>query len=161
MPNEVEVTQKNLNLALGDILDSAATIISKEYLDKLENYEIINPSAEDIDTDISECGRFFKLSKLVMNKEENFLNKLTTIVNVASSIDCSISTIIRSDGQKIDYYFGIISKNVRDKSELSAKKRDAYASAFKGALSGNLVGSELEEVEASYISAFGKNFLSK
>ena len=117
MANEVEVTQKNLNVALREAMDSAVTIISKDYLDQLENYEIINPSTEDIDIDISECGRFFKLSKLVMNKEENFLNKLTTIVNVASSIDCSIATVIRSDGQKIDYYFGIISKDVRDQSE--------------------------------------------
>ncbi len=38
------------------------------------------------------------------------MNKLTTIVNVASSIDCSITTVIKSDGIKIEYYFGIVSK---------------------------------------------------
>ena len=101
---------------------------------KLETYEILPPSAEDVDIDIAECGRFYKLSKLVVNKEENFLNKLTTIVNVASSIDCSIATIIRSDGQKIDYYFGILSKNARDQKEVSVKRRKADAAAFKGAI---------------------------
>ena len=53
--------------------------------------KFLPPSEEDIDIDIAECGKFYKLTKFVINKEENFLNKLTTIVNVASSIDCSIA----------------------------------------------------------------------
>ena len=31
-------------------------------------------------------------------------------MNVASSIGCSITTIIRSDGYRIDYYLGIYQK---------------------------------------------------
>ena len=72
-------------------------------------------------------------------------------VNVASSIDCSIATIIKSDGQKIEYYFGILSKNARNSKEVSVKRRHADATAFKGALIGNLVGSDLEEVPKTKI----------
>ena len=160
MENQLEVTQAKLNNALNDSLNNASAIITKNYLDRLEAYEILAPSAEDIDIDIAECGKFFKLTKLVVNKEENFLNKLTTIVNVASSIDCSIATIIRSDGQRIDYYFGIISKNARDSKEISVKRHQADATAFKGALLGNLVGSDLQELSKNDVLDFKETALT-
>lgn len=159
MEKQLEVTQAKLNNALNSSLNNASAIITKDYLDRLESYDILAPSAEDIDIDIAECGKFYKLKKLVVNKEENFLNKLTTIVNVASSIDCSIATIIKSDGQKIEYYFGIISKNARDSKEVSVKRRQADATAFRGALIGNLVGSELEELSKSDVMTFKKMVL--
>lgn len=154
MANELEVTQAKINNALNSALNNASKIITKDYLEQLETFEILPPSAEDIDIDIAECGKFYKLTKLVVNKEESFLNKLTTIVNVASSIDCSIVTIIKSDGQKIEYYLGIISKNARDTKEVSVKRRQADATAFKGALMGNLVGSDLEEVSKTELIRF-------
>lgn len=156
MANEVEKTQKSMANALTASLDNAVSIITKNYLDKLEVYDLIKPSEEDTDIDISSCGKFFKLSKLVLNKEENFLNKLTTIVNVASAIDCSLATIIRSDGYHIDYYFGILSKNFRmDKSD-DVKRREADVTAFKGALTGNLIGSDLEEISSGEVRKFRK-----
>lgn len=161
MPNEVKATEKRMNDELSGSLNNAAAIITKDYLEKLERYEIMNPSEEDIDIDIAGCGKFYKLSKLVMNSEENFLNKLTTIVNVASSIECSIATIIKSDGYRIDFYFGILSKNARDRREADVKRRAADAAAFKGALLGNLVGSELEEMSEAEVEAFRKTTLSR
>lgn len=161
MPNELEVTQQKLNNALNSSLTNASEIISKNYLERLEKYEIINPSEEDIDIDIAECGKFYKLTKLVVNSEENFLDKLATIVNVASSIGCSIATIIKSNGYAIEYYFGIISKNARDAKEVSVKRRTADVNAFKGALLGNLVGSELSEMSKADVEEFRKNVLSR
>ena len=160
MPNEIEVTQSKWNNELNDAINNASDIITRDYLEKLDTYEILKPSAEDVDIDIAECGKFYKLTKLVVNKEENFLNKLTTIVNVASSIDCSIATIINSNGQKVDFYFGIISKNARDIKETSVRRRQADAAAFRGALTGNLVGSDLEEMSKSDIDVFRKHILS-
>ena len=113
MATELERTQNQMTSTMAASLDNATAIITKNYLDKLETYDLLKPSEEDKDIDISLCGKFFKLTKLVINKEENFLDKLTTIVNVASAIDCSLATIIRSNGYRIDYYFGIISKNYR------------------------------------------------
>ena len=154
MANELEATQRKLNHALDNSLNSAAAIITKDYLGSLEGYELVVPSEEDIDISIADCGKFYKLTKLVLNREENFLNKLTTIVNVASSIDCSVATIIRSGGDTIDYYVGIVSKNARDFKMASVKRRQADAAAFQGALLGNLIGSELEEVTAARVSSF-------
>ena len=88
MANELETTQNKLNNALSGSLNNASAIITKDYLGRLETYDLVVPSEEDIDISIADCGKFYKLTKLVLNREENFLNKLTTIVNVSSSIDC-------------------------------------------------------------------------
>lgn len=160
MANELEVTQTGLN-NLDSSLNNASAIITKDYLERLETFEILPPSAEDTDIDIAECGKFYRLSKLVVNKEENFLNKLTTIVNVTSSIDCSIATIIKSDGSKIEFLFGIISKNARDSKEVSVKRRQADAKAFRGALDGNLVGSDLEELKKTEVQNFRDTIFSE
>lgn len=161
MPNDLDIKQKELNAALNDSLVNAAAIITKDYLSRLEKYEIMKPSTEDIDIDIAQCGKFYQLSRLVMNYEENFLNKLTTIVNVASSIGCSIATVIKSNGYKIDYYFGILSKNNRGTTEADETRRSANAAAFKGALQGNLMGAELTELSSEEVKAFQKLALSK
>ena len=154
MANELEKTQKQMTSAMTASLDNATAIITKNYLDRLETYNLIKPSEEDKDIDITSCGKFFKLSKLVVNKEENFLDKLTTIVNVVSAIDCSLATIIRSNGYSIDYYFGIISKNYRKKTSNDAKRRAADVAAFRGALTGNLIGSDIQEVSANEVQTF-------
>lgn len=154
MANELEITQNKMDKELNSSLSNAISIITKDYLDRLDTYEILPPSTEDVDIDITECGKLYKLTKLVVNKEENFLNKLTTIVNVAFSIDCSIATIIKSNGQKIDYYFGSLSKNARDFKEVSVKRRQANINAFKGAILGNLVGSDVEEISEDETAQF-------
>lgn len=161
MENELNIYQNNLSNKLSNAFNDASSIITKDYLSKLETYEIINPSEDDIDINIAECGKFYKLTKLVLNREENFLNKLTTIVNVVSSIDCTLSTIIKSDGYKIDYYFGILSKKYKNDKINSIKRREANSASFKGALSGNLIGSDLEELSIDEVNSFKDEILMK
>lgn len=160
MANKLEVMQSKFNNELNSSLDNASAIITKEYLDRLESYELVVPSEEDIDINIVECGKFYKLTRLVLDREENFLNKLTTIVNVASSINCSVVTMISSDMHKIDYYIGIVSKNARGDKKINVKRRSANAATFQGALLGNLIGSELEEVSSNQINSFKDKILS-
>ena len=142
--------EKTLNPAL----ENASEIITREYLSRLESYEIAIPTEEDLDIDIAECGKLYRLTKLVTNNEENFLHKLTTIVNVASSIGSSVVTIIKSDGTSIDFYFGILSKNARMHDWADMQRREADATAFKGALLGNLAGSEIQELSSENVKDF-------
>ncbi len=161
MSNEVEMTQNKMNDVLNGALNNAASIITKDYLERLETYDIQETSTEDKDTDIINCGKFYKLTKLVINKEENFLNKLTTIVNVASSIGCTIATIIKSDGSVIDYYIGIVSKNSRTDNPKDKNRRISDATAFKGALSGNLIGSDFRDVNEEDLSKLKDSIIAK
>ncbi len=146
-----ELTARGTDAALITAVEDAASIITKDYLERLERYEIVRPSREDIDTDIVSCGRFYKLTRLVLDKSESFLNKLTTIVNVAYAIDCSMAVIIKSDGSRVEYYFGIVSKNARTNSHEDINRREADAAAFGGALGGNLPGSEIKMLERAEV----------
>lgn len=145
MEQKAVLTEQNVDKDLDLVLNRASSIITKDYLDRLAEFTIADPSKEERDVDVASCGRFYRLSKLVISKEENFLDKLATIVNVVSSINCSLATLVQSDGQKVDYYFGLISKEHRKKDETDVKYREAEAAAFKGALNGNLSGSDLGE----------------
>lgn len=153
------VKQMEIDRSLLRSIDNASSIITKNYLDKLEAYDIIPPSTEDLDIDPKEIGAFFKLSKLVWDRDENFLDKLTTILDVVYSIRCSLVTVISSDGDHIDYYIGILSKEYRKPSDWERRKADSRA--FYGALSGNMIGSEIsgisgEELEKIQDRAFGR-----
>ncbi len=161
MAYEINKIRKEQRYALDRCLENAHAIITKEYLARLETYDIVKPSLEDLDVDIAECGRFYRLTRLVIDRKESFLDKLTTIVNVVSAMDCSIATIIRSDGSKIDFYFGIVSKNAREAKETDKRRREANGAAFRGALSGNLTGSGLEELSKEEIASFREHFLSR
>lgn len=103
MGNEIAAVQTKISETLDSALENASEIITRGYLSQLERYEIVKPTEEDLDIDIAECGKLYRLTKLVTNNEENFLHKLTTIVNVASSVGTSIVTIIKSNGMNIDF----------------------------------------------------------
>lgn len=161
MGREIENVRNNLDTKLSTALDNAANIITKNYLNELERYKIVPASEEVKDIDIAQCGKFFRLTKLVVSKEENFLNKLTTIVNVASSIECSLATIIKSDGNKIEYLLGIVSKNSRLNNATDKKRRVADAKAFSGAVKGNLIGSDIAELSESEIDKLKSEITSE
>ena len=74
MANQLETTQKKMERALNEALENASEIITKDYLSRLEQYEIIQPSEEDLDIDIAECGKLFRLTKFVINREEKGIN---------------------------------------------------------------------------------------
>ncbi len=160
MATQYTYAKDQLDKKFNRAIENAMDILTKRYLDNLEDYDIVRPSVEDEDIDIVQCGKLFKLTKLIYNKEENFIDKLTTVVNVASAVGCSLATIIHSDGIKIDYYFGMISKNHRLNNELHRKRRDANVKAFKGALSGNLQGSELIELSEDDMENLKKDIFS-
>ena len=141
-------------------LKAATAIITKNYLDELEQYAIVQPSEEDIDIDVAECGQFYQLTKLVVNKDEHFLDKLMTIVNVAFSVGGSIASIVKSDGKRIEYYVGIISKNYRAMNELSMRRREAASTAFHGAIQGNLTGSGMSTLSQEEVKLLQESLFS-
>ncbi len=149
--NEVK---KAVRTDVDAVLENAVSVITKDYLEVLDTLEIKKPTIQDTDIDIIKCAKFFRLSKLVINKEEKFLDKLTTIVNVVYSINSSLTTVIRSDGRKVEYYFGIIAKNIRGDRFNRTNAREAIFETFSGAVSGNLIGSELKEVSKEELAEF-------
>lgn len=143
------VQTQTSNEQLQGSIENAVSVITKGYLGDLENYVVKKPSSEEVDIDIETCGRFFQIKRLVFNQDENFLDKLTTIVNVAFNTKESIVTILSSDGREVQLYIGIIAKREKAATELSEQRRKANATAFEQAIAGNLAGSRLEKVDVA------------
>lgn len=144
MEKKLDLIEKKLLAEIDQKLESAQLIVTKNYLEKLEMYDLEKPSTEVEDINVAKCGSFFRLSKLAINDKENFLDKLTTIVNVVSSIDCTLAVMIKSDGSSVRYYLGIISKRFRRGNQ--EKRREANTRAFIGSLLGNFTGSDFSVV---------------
>lgn len=160
-PVKVDEHKVALDEKLAYALENAVTIIQKNYLETLTELEVVEPSEEDLDVDIAQCGKFYKLTQLVVNKQENFLDKLITIANIACSVDGTLATIIQSDGQTTQYYLGIVSKNYRVDNAKNNAIRRASSQAFSGAVEGNFAGSSLQVLEAKAIETMQKSLFDK
>ena len=152
MPNNNNSSGLIQTKELNNALDNAGSIITKSYLEELDSYEVVELNTYDQGIDIAELGAFYKLRKLVINKDESFLDKLATVVNVAFSANASLVTIIHSDGIHIDYYAGIVSKGYPGDDSNDTARRVSNAEAFSGALKGNLIGSDIEQLTEDKIS---------
>ena len=140
---------------LSQNLETASEVVTNRYFDDLEKLTIKTTTDEINNEDVAKHGKFYQLTKLVIDKEENYINKLTTIVNVVSANSCSIATIIDSDGIKVNYYFALLSKNAKRRT-IDVSRRRSNESSFFGALRGNLAGSEVKELEADEVENIKK-----
>ena len=126
---------------------NAENIVSKNYLKILTDLEIDNLDKNIEDIDIIKNSRFFKLTKLVYNKEENSLDKLSTVVNSVLLANASLSIIIKSDGTKIEYYLGVINKNYNnDLTSQYETLQGNFEGNFTGSAMRMLKNSELKEL---------------
>lgn len=112
---------------------NSENILNKNYLNELEELEIVDLSEELGKIDISSKTRFIKINRLLYNKNEDNLEKLTTIIDSVSSANGSIATIIKSNGKKVDYYLGVINKDSR--SNITTQ-----FDILEGSLNGNFQG---------------------
>lgn len=124
-------------------LNLANDMITKGYLKNLTSGQIAALTTEDKDILLEDCAKFFNLTKLVINRKEKFAEQLTTIANVVHATGGSLVTIIKSDGTKMEYYIGVVAKENRGIDKNSRLKTEATLKSFNGALSGNLIGSDL------------------
>lgn len=133
---------QKLNTAF-DLTDS---VLNRKYLSFLTNNEIykiksLGLQATNLADHTEKYARIFHLRSFVYDRNEDFLSKLVSVVNVAYALNGTIITAIQSDGSTVDYYIGIVAK-----SKMGAngdREREALLNAFEGALSGNFCGSDL------------------
>ena len=126
-------------------LKNAENILSKNYIYSLNELELVEIPYNIKNLKIEEKSRFIKINKLVYNKNESTIDKLTTIFDALYSSNTSIVTIIKSDKSKVDYYIGTVDKsnldNISDKQEI-----------LKGTFKGNFPGTDIEELQNEDLS---------
>lgn len=141
---------KNINESF-EIVDS---FVNKTYLNNLSEYRVLDLPKHIKDIKVRESIRLFKISKLVYDKNEDSLYKLSNIYSAAFNINASIILIIDSKGIENDIYIGVRRNSIND--DVSAAKE-----LIKKSFNGNFPGSELNNLNNSSIENLLSNIIKK
>ncbi len=139
---ETSITEIPDNKELARSLNMAKDIITKDYLYKLEDYEVADIPDALKELDIAEFTRIYKFKKMVSDKKESVIDKLVTVLNAAYSSNATVITLISGQKEITEYYLGVVSKDISQKSE----NIETQGEILKGGLTGNFPGLEMEAV---------------
>ena len=174
-----EILEVNKNIPT--LLTQVDALLNKTYLPMLSQLDIISLDNEEISfTKINSNIRFFELTRIVLNKNENMRDKLVTVFNAVGTSDSSFIYIINGKGEEVSIYLGVKgnqsnffdednkdkNEDNKDKNEDNKDKIDSYTKTYKAqkilesGIKGNFQGSKIEiqkenQVENSiYVNIF-------
>lgn len=137
MPNPNDSTAEELTRRL---LAASSVEIYKAYLAQLkELYVPIERQVEyGTDFDTARNIRFFNITKWVVDKSENSLEKLVNVYEVLSNEDCNISLVFHRTCEKTNVYLAVTNTKNANNNVASENFRIRLGDAIKG----NFPGSE-------------------
>lgn len=137
MPDPNDSTAEELTKRL---LAASSVEIYKAYLAQLkELYVPIERQAEyGTDFDTARNIRFFNITKWVVDKSENSLEKLVNVYEVLSNEDCNISLVFHRTCEKTNVYLAVTNTQNANNNVASENFRIRLGDAIKG----NFPGSE-------------------
>lgn len=136
--SEVEIRNYN---ELENAFAKSAAVLRREYLNNLSGFYVSRPDKMLIEKKMSECTRFFNIEKIIYNKNESFVDKLTTIAKAAHVGNYSLVVMISSDGKNTNLWMGFVNKT----SDISMT--GVMADSLKGSIRGNFHGSQIQMVD--------------
>lgn len=152
---------KNQELSLDqrkqvDLINAFASsdmIIKKNHLSILDQLEIIEVPESINNIKIEECARFFKINRLIYDKDESYLDKLTNVFSAAAISKCSVATIIKNDGEKFEYYLGMVNK-------IQGMDLTTNYETLVGTFEGNFPGSSIKKLNNDEIRRLNNDIFS-
>lgn len=137
MPNPNDSTAEELTKRL---LAASSVEIYKAYLAQLkELYVPIERTAEfGTDFDAARNIRFFNITKWVVDKSENSLEKLVNVYEVLSNEDCNISLVFHRTCEKTNVFLAVTNTKNANNNVASENFRIRLGDSIKG----NFPGSE-------------------
>ncbi len=123
-------------------LNLAKDIITKDYLYRLEDYEVAEIPDELKALDIAEYTRFYRFNKIVSDKDESVIDKLVTVLNAAYSSNATVIALISGHQKSTEYYLGVVSKDISQEKDVI----ETQGETLKGVLTGNFPGLEINSV---------------
>lgn len=140
---EVKSTFENANKALKLVDD----IVLKNYLASLSELEIVPFDKMNNMNDIDDNLRIFKISKMVYEKNNNSVEKLSSVFNSISSMNCSVFIIMHGDGSKTTFYMGVKSNDLnRTTSSIVKTLNNALIAQFPGIQTSSLKNDEIKQL---------------
>ncbi|MDY4575291.1 MAG: ATP-binding protein [Intestinibacter sp.] len=152
---DIKSSEKNINLyELDTNFDRVNCFVNKTYLNNLSKYEVLSLQNNIRDEEIRDNIRLFKISKIIYNKKENMLDKLSNIFSAVFNINASIILIIDSDGIKNEIYLGVRRNDLNSDVNLAKE-------VVKKSFQGNFPGSELKNINNKAIESLLNNITTK
>lgn len=137
MPNPNDSTAEELTKRL---LAASSVEIYKAYLAQLK--ELYVPIKREVqygtDFDTARNIRFFNITKWVVDKSENSLEKLVNVYEVLSNEDCNISLVFHRTCEKTNVYLAVTNTKNANNNVASENFKMRLGDAIKG----NFPGSE-------------------
>lgn len=129
---------KSLDIQFQEALQVVDDIVLKNYITKLRDLDIIPLGEEELQYNISENVRFFKITEMVYEKDEYSTHKFASVFNALATTECAVFIIIDSNGEKTDFYMGIRSLD-------SERTTNSLKDTLKNAMSGQFPGIKTKE----------------
>lgn len=134
------LTKRSWNLApdkeitLEQAFTRAEYVVNKTYLANLSTKNCVVRNDMNMQP-VTTHTRFFKVDRIVYNKDENTLQKITSLYTAAHSIGLNPTLLLHSDGKVVDLYLGVNNVQGGPDSALSALYNN-----FQGNFPGSVTG---------------------
>lgn len=151
-----ELIEKNdAQNSLNNALQTADNILQKSYLSNLSKCEIVriddSSRNQELAQKLNSSVRFFDITKIVLNKNENMRDKFITVFNAVWNTGSSILFQIKGAKDKVSISIGI--KNPDGNVENTALAQNVLRQSLSGNFPGTEIGQTLDK------SAFEKEIL--
>ena len=122
------------------LLGACAVEIHNAYLSQISSlYSPLDVNTElDREFDVAKNIRYINITKWVINKEENSLEKLINVYEVLSKENCNIALIFDRKKSNTNVYIAVVDLDNTDNNRTIIEYRDRLLSSIKG----NFPGSE-------------------
>lgn len=155
--NEVEA----LNQELTEVnkLEIIEDGLRKKYLERLTDMSVVPiENLPDIQQDLIENVRVYKITEMVYQKGEFATDKFTTVFNTLSTYNASVFIIMDSDGGKTNFYIGVRNNEIDE-----SKKRSAVTlgDTLKNTLIGNFPGIKIQAEDRDGLAMLSESILEK
>ncbi|MCD8151279.1 MAG: DUF87 domain-containing protein [Clostridiales bacterium] len=111
------------------------SIVTKNYLSKLDECNLLDRSAQLKVLRLSESASLFRVKKIVYDRNENSLQKLINTYASVAGFNSNVVMIINSNGKEVELYLGTTGANDVSSARGSAK---ALCNNFVGNFPGSL-----------------------
>lgn len=136
--NEMIVKQEDARPDNGAFLAYAEDVVKKTYLPTLSERSAVQCCGQKEIKALESNAKLFQIGRIIYNRKENNLQKLTTLYTSFYETGADIAMILHSDGEQVKLYMGVCNTPYAN--------RDAQAlfETFKGNFPGS-IGSEQEQ----------------
>lgn len=130
---EPQPERMNLNILqnnLGNCLQIIDDEVMKGYVTRLDQLPIIIQD-EEIYDNLNDI-HFFKISELVYQEDEFSVDKLAMVFHALANKPCTLVLMLRSDGEKTDFYLGARPNDERSAGTLFQMLKQSLLGFFPG-----------------------------